>query len=153
MEPEDDTQAALELQTILTRYVDSEQGYLHAADLVENESLAAIFKEISGHRAATVPEIAALLEETGHEPDEGSSLEAAVHRWWMSGREMLSTNDLKDVLEECVRGESTLLKAIDIALASGNLDPRQLVVLEVAKKDVEKAISHFNAALRNGELG
>jgi uncharacterized protein (TIGR02284 family) len=152
MEPEDDTQAALKLQVVLTRYVDSEHGYKEASGLVESQSMAQIFLEISGSRARIVPQIAALLTTLGHEPDEEGSIEGAVHRWWMVVKDKLTQDEVRDVLTECIRGESALLKAIDIALEAEQLPSDQKEVLHLARLDVEKAISHFNAAVNDGEF-
>jgi uncharacterized protein (TIGR02284 family) len=152
MEPEDDTQAALELQVVLTRYVDSEHGYQQAAGLIDSQSMAEIFLEISDSRARIVPQIATLLVTLGHEPDQDGSLEGAVHRWWMVVRDKLTHDEVRDVLTECIRGESALLKALDIALESEDILSEQKKVLHLARLDVEKAISHFDAAVNDGEF-
>lgn len=152
MDSEDDTQGALELQAVLTRYVDSQHGYEHAAELLENQTLSAIFLEISQSRAEIVPRLASLMEAGGHEAETDGSLEGTVHRWWMSVREKMPGDDFGDVLEECIRGESALLKSLDVALSSGNIEAERKPVLELARLDVEKAISHFNAAINDDEF-
>ncbi len=150
MDPDGDEKVVAELQAVLTRYVDSTEGYAHAARLVSDQGLAPVFLEIGAARAAIIPEVSEMIARCGVEPKEEGSVEGVAHRWWMSARDAVSADDMKTLLEECIRGEKVLLKAIQEALAEvRERQDKDVKALGHAHEDVRKAISHFEAALHD----
>ena len=152
MSSDEQTKAASEFQKVLTRFIDSEEGYAHAATLVSDAHLSAIFLEISETRTALIPRLRGMIKSHGSDPEITGSPEGSIHRWWMSLRDTLTNDELKDVLIECIRGESSLLEAMDNAIASGNLDGSVDEVVRLVRIDVNKAVAHFTAAVHEGEF-
>ncbi len=150
MEPEKAPEAseALDLQHVLTRYVDSHQGYLQVAELMDRRELAAAFKEIADRRREIGQRVARLMWREGEEPDTEGSTEGALHRWWIRLREKLTDEEFKAVLSECVRGERSLATALQTALDAKNLEPGQAEVLHEALAEVNLAIEHFETAVK-----
>jgi len=152
MDRETDDDLGLKLQKVLTRYVDSKDGYTHAAEIISNKTLAAIFLEIAENRAAIIPRLAKIMEAHGQEPQAVGSVEGSVHRWWMSIRDELAKDELKNLLIECIRGESALLEALDESIQFGKLLDEDMRAIEMVRVDVEKAVSHFTAAVHDKEF-
>ncbi|MES2659392.1 MAG: PA2169 family four-helix-bundle protein [Verrucomicrobiota bacterium] len=138
---------AAELQNVLTRYVDSCDGYTEAAKAVESSDLAAAFLEIAGRRQLIVDHIATLIQRQGEKPDEAGSPEAAVHRWWLRLRAQMSTEELEATLAECVRGEKELERTVNGALEKGALESRHAAILAEIATELKAAIHTFETAL------
>ena len=138
---------AAELQNVLTRYVDSYDGYQEAAKAVESSDLATAFLEIAARRKVIVEHVAALIENQGEKPDDSGSPEAAVHRWWLRLRAQMSTEEFEATLAECVRGEKELERTVNGALGKGNLESRHAAILEEIAVELKAAIHTFETAL------
>ena len=138
---------AAELQNVLTRYIDSCDGYIAAAKAVESQDIATAFLEIAARRKVIVEHVATLIEKEGEKPDEEGSPEAAVHRWWLRLRAQLSGEELEATLAECVRGEKELERTVNAALEMGDLEPRHAAVLAEIATELKAAIHTFETAL------
>lgn len=141
------TKDAAELQNVLTRYVDSYDGYTEAAKAVDSQDIAVAFLEIAARRKVIVEHVATLIEKQGEKPDEDGSPEAAVHRWWLRLRALMSTEELEATLAECVRGEKELERTVNSALEKGNLESRHAAILAEIAIELKAAIQTFETAL------
>jgi len=142
-----DSSDALELQQVLTRYVDSQEGYQQAAELMEREDLASAFREVSVRRLEVGKRIAKLLERKGEEAEAEGSVEGAIHRWWIRLREKIAAEELQAILSECIRGEKALLESLQKAMESSENSEDVGQILRDASVEVRMAIDHFEAAL------
>ncbi|MEO7100346.1 MAG: PA2169 family four-helix-bundle protein [Luteolibacter sp.] len=138
---------AAELQTVLTRYVDSYDGYQQAAAVVENQGLRAAFLEIAERRKTIVEHVATLITRQGEKPDVEGSPEAAVHRWWIRVRATMTDEEFKATLAECVRGETVLANTIQSALDHGHLDSTHAAILSEVSEELKAALLTFETAL------
>ncbi|MES2476284.1 MAG: PA2169 family four-helix-bundle protein [Verrucomicrobiota bacterium] len=138
---------AAELQRVLTRYIDSYHGYLQAAEVTDSTDLADAFREIAQRRESIVHEMAQLIRRNGEKPDETSSPEAAIHRWWMRVRAGLTEEELRATLAECVRGEKELRRTIQNAIEGGCLDTANARLLAEISEELHAAIATFEGAL------
>lgn len=138
---------ASELQKVLTRFVDSVDGYRQAAAAVGAPDLIGAFLEISSRRVQIVSRLARWIAAEGVKSDLDSSPEAALHRWWLKLRADLSDNDLHAVLAECVRGEKELRRTLHGALETGELDPSRRETLIEIEGEVTHAIETFRSAI------
>ena len=136
-----------ELQNVLTRYVDSCDGYVQAAEVIEAPHLKAAFLEIAGRREVIVKRISTLIRRQGAKPDQEGSPEAAVHRWWIRARAQMSTEELEATLAECVRGEKELERTVRDALEHGALDSANAATLGEIATELRAAIHTFETAL------
>jgi uncharacterized protein (TIGR02284 family) len=146
---ESQTTDAAELQRILTRYVDSYDGYRQASEAVDAEWLKTAFLEISERRERIVQKVATLIQSQGEEPDTRGSAEAVLHRWWISLRAEMTDEELRAILEECVRGETVLATTIHSTLKGGNLNPNHVEILEKISVELHEALRTFRAALEH----
>ena len=136
-----------ELQSVLTRYIDSCDGYAAAAKAVESPGLAAAFLEIAERRKLIVDRVATLIQNQGKKPDVGGSIEGAVHRTWIQFRAKMTEEEFKVTMAECVRGEKELDRTIHEALDSGLLEPDHAAILKEVSTELEQALVTFNSAL------
>ncbi len=138
---------AAELQNVLTRYVDSFDGYTQAAAVVESQSLAAAFLEIAARRKIIVDHVAALIVRQGEKPEVDGSPEAAVHRWWIRVRAQMTDEEFKATLAECVRGEKELARTVQQALDHGNLEANHAAIIAEVATELKEALHTFESVL------
>lgn len=138
---------AAELQSVLTRYVDSYDGYLQAAEAVDSPNLAAAFREIAARRKIIVEHVAALITKQGEKPDAEGSPEAAIHRWWIRLRTTMTNEEFKATLAECVRGEKELARTVDEVLEHGNLETSHAAVVAEVAAGLKEALQTFEMVL------
>lgn len=137
---------ASKLQDVLTRYRDSHDGYLQAAELVSLPELAAAFRDIAARRAVISEEVATLIEKDGFRPDLDGSTEAGLHRWWLRIRDKMTdqNHDSNAVLSECIRGETELARTLQGALDSESVLPSHIPILTRALDEVKMAVRSFD---------
>ncbi len=138
---------AAELQNVLTRYIDSCEGYSQAAEVMESPDAASAFLEIAARRKDIVAKVADLILRLGEKPDRSSSPEATVHRWWIRIRAELTDEEFRATLEECIRGEKELRRTLDDAIESGCLESANSQLLKEISQELHAAIQTFETAL------
>ena len=120
-----------QLNDLLTKAYDAEEGFNKAAERAEGHpALARFFKNQSDMRRSFGHDIKQSIAQYGGEPDKGSSVAAKAHQVWISVKDALSSDtDEEAVLEECVRGEKAALEEYDEKLKCLELpvDVRDLI--------------------------
>ena len=138
---------AAELQEVLTRYIDSRDGYREASSLVENPGLSAALRAIADRRDDVAARMAGLIASEGEKPDLKGSPEAGIHRWWIRFRDKLSKHEEETILGECLRGERELLRTLTSALEDGHIHQDHLQIFREALTEIDLAIRAFETAL------
>lgn len=138
---------AAELQNVLTRYIDSYDGYTQAAAVVDSPTLAAAFLEIAARRQVILQHVAVLIVEQGEKADTSGSPEAALHRWWIRVRAMMTDEEFKATLAECVRGEKELARTIQDTLDHGNLEANHAAIVAEVSAELKEAIQTFESVI------
>ncbi|MBK1881361.1 PA2169 family four-helix-bundle protein [Luteolibacter pohnpeiensis] len=139
--------AAAELQELLTRYVDSRDGYRQAAQLVKDGGLAAALTAIADRREEISERVATIIYREGKKPEMKGSPEAKVHRWWIRLRDELADHETNAILAECLRGEKDLHRTMVSALEEGHLEPEHRLILQEVLSEIDLAIRSFKTAL------
>ena len=104
------------LQDLIQLNIDSRDGFRHAAENIEDMTLATLFQALSVQREEQATELARYVEWNHEQPRRNGSYAAALHRSWMSIRESLSGHSLYAVLAEAERGEDQIKSAYEEAL-------------------------------------
>jgi len=104
------------LQELIQVNVDSKDGFEQAAHDIEDMTLSTLFQSLAHQRDEQARELAKFVEWNREKPQRTGSYAAALHRGWMSIREMLSTNNLYAILAEAERGEDQIKAAYESAL-------------------------------------
>ena len=137
---------ATRLQDVLTRYVDSRDGYLQASKLVPQKGLAESFELIAQRRDLIASRVAELIQQQGTKPDEDGSVEAGVHLWWIRLRDKMTDQEADAILSECVRGEQELARTLQAALEDEHTLPEHREILSDALSEVNLAMRAFESA-------
>ncbi len=126
-----------QLNDLLTKAYDAEEGFKKAAERAEGHPLlVSFFKRQSDMRLSFGHDIKQAITRYGGEPDKGSSVAAKAHQIWISVKDTLtSDHDEEAVLEECVSGEEAALEEYDEKLKCSELpaDVRQLITSQRAQ--------------------
>lgn len=100
--------AAAAVQDLIRLNIDSAEGFAAAADLIEDRSLADLFREYSAQRAANAEELRASVAYNGEEPADHGSVSGTLHRWWLEIKGKVTGGQVHSVLAEAERGEDAI---------------------------------------------
>jgi len=140
----------LELQEVLTRYIDSRDGYLQAAELAQDTGLSSAFAAIAERREKVAIRIAQTVGNLGQSPDLEGSPEAGLHRWWIRLKDRFANHESKAVIAECLRGEKELARTLEDALTDGHLEPSHANLIAEALDEIRIAIGAFENVVEEG---
>ncbi len=116
---------------------DGEYGFRRCAERVEAPGL----KQVLGRRAdecqKAATELQTIISQLGGTAETGGSALGAVHRGWVSVRDVLSGNSDLAVLEECERGEDAALDRYRTALED-SLPPHVRNIVERQYEGVKR---------------
>jgi uncharacterized protein (TIGR02284 family) len=142
-------QDAEALQDVLTRYIDSRDGYQQAAELMPDIELTHTFLNIAERREKIAGRFAEMIQGDGKRPDVNGSPEAGIHRWWIRVRDTLAPDETHAIVEECLRGEKELSRTLQRALEGGYLSEDHMPLIEEALSEVNVAIQAFEVVAEN----
>ena len=130
-----------ELKDVLTRVVDSAEGYENAADDAKAGRFAVMFREKATERRGFATEIRNHLTGLGETVSEDGSLLAGAHRAFTDLKNAVTGGSDEAVLKEVERGETTLLKEYDDALEDIPATDAAYAVLERQRASVSQTLS------------
>lgn len=96
------------LQDLIRINIDSQKGFMQAAESIADKSIAALFRQIATDRADNVAQLTSYVTFNNETPRDEGSVVGAMHRWWLSARGALSGGDDHVVLIEAERGEDAI---------------------------------------------
>jgi uncharacterized protein (TIGR02284 family) len=112
------------MKNLLTRLVDSREGYRESIEHVRSPAVKSVFEEFMARRDRDASEVRAYLTRMGHSADDDGSILASAHRTFTSLKDSVTGSSDAQTLSEVIRGEKTLLGAYDKAIeAAGAADP------------------------------
>jgi uncharacterized protein (TIGR02284 family) len=119
------------MKTLLTRLVDSREGYRESIEHVHSPQIKQVFEEFMSRRDRNASEVRAYLTKEGHSVDEDGSLLASAHRTFTALKDKVTSSKDADTIAEVIRGEKTLLDAYDRAIQeAGGADPEYAFLTE-----------------------
>lgn len=98
-----------QLNKLLTRSRDAEEGYQKAADSVKDVELKGLFLAQSRQRSEFALELDREIRALGGDASNGTSLASDLHRAWINIKSTVSGQSDKAVAEECQRGDAEAL--------------------------------------------
>ncbi|GIT92815.1 hypothetical protein JANAI62_32730 [Jannaschia pagri] len=131
------------LKTLLTRLVDSRDGYTDALDHVDAPHLKSTLSSFLERRQRNADEIRAVLSRMGVEVGDDGSLLASAHRSFVGIKDILTDGDEAAVLAEIVRGEKVLLDAYDEAITAIDGDAPEFAFLVEQHASLSSAIGEL----------
>ena len=130
-----------ELKDVLTRVVDSADGYENAAEDAQASSFAVMFRERAQERRQFASEIRNHLTSLGETVHEDGSLLAGAHRAFTDLRNAVTGSSDEAILKEIDRGESLLLKEYDDALEDVPAGDPAYALLQRQRESVSRNLS------------
>ena len=104
-----DKELGKKINSLIRINIDSEKGFMEAAEKLESASYSQMFREIAEERSQQATELQGIIEGLGKEPEDDGSALGTAHRWWLAIREKVTTSSNYDVLAEAERGEDSIL--------------------------------------------
>ncbi|MAS87640.1 MAG: hypothetical protein CMH30_06655 [Micavibrio sp.] len=129
-----------ELKMLLTRLVDSYDGYKEAAEKASQERHVRMFTDLSAERHQAALLVQDYLTRQGEDVDLDGSKIAAAHRFFMDIKDKLDDDDDEALLESIITGESELLSRYRDATKDAKYDPE---LLDALKKQYQKIESNL----------
>lgn len=129
---------------------DGKDGFAKGADKLQADDagqIATTFRELSGQRAKFSGELQELAKDYGDHIEDSGSVAAAVHRGWMSLKDVVAGSDPKGVLDVAEQGEDHAVKEFEKAL-DADISAGLRTVVERQLTDVRAAHDQVRA-LRN----
>jgi uncharacterized protein (TIGR02284 family) len=126
---------------------DGVKGMKSAAEAAKNTSLKTTLEQLAQERDSIFTELQSTVRSLGGDPETSGTTAGAVHRGWMSLKDMVSASDDKALLEECERGEDVAKKAFTEATAQ-SLPAQALAIVRKGSEQVQKSHNQIKS-LRN----
>ena len=120
---------------------DGRDGFAKGADKLEGDDahgIASTFRDLSARRATMSEELQELAKAYGDDIDESGTVTAALHRGWMSLKDVVAGSDPKGVLDVAEQGEDHAVKEYEKALGS-DISTGLRTVVERQLVDVRRA--------------
>jgi uncharacterized protein (TIGR02284 family) len=133
------------LNTLIATLLDSIEGYQKSAGDIENRGLAEKFNARAQERQQAVTKLQAAVAAAGGNPEDDGSTMGAVHRFFESLREAVSTKDDKAIVAEVERGEDYLKEKFEAALAHADITPEGRAAIETAWQSVKAGHDEMSA--------
>ena len=132
-----------ELKDVLTRLVDSYEGYKDAAEKAEQERHKTQFNDLATKRYQYAVTIQEFLKTQGEDVDIDGSFLAGAHRLFMDLKNMLGDDEA--LLGSIRAGESNLLATYRDAMEECGFDGEFLRKLQEQYKEIETNLELINA--------
>ena len=126
---------------------DGVNGMKSAAEAAKNTSIKTKLQHLAQERDSIFSELQNAVRSLGGDPTKSGTTAGAIHRGWMSLKEMVSASDDKALLDECERGEDVAKKAFTEATAQ-SLPAQALAIVRKGSEQVQRSHDQIKS-LRN----
>lgn len=138
-------EVAGKLNHLLEKNYDAEKGYRFAAEKVKEPGLKSFFIERANERHDFGQELKSEIIEFGTSPEEGSSIEGDIMRFWMNLKSHLTTRKEEPILEEVARGDKAAIKEYNEVLKNMNLPASTANVLMKQRNSITAALNRVKS--------
>lgn len=98
----------VKLKELVRVNIDSAEGFRSAADTIESQPIARLFRDIGQAREHHASELQGVLQSSGEDIPESGTVKGSLHRWWTQVRGALNGGDDQVMLVEAERGEDAI---------------------------------------------
>lgn len=134
-----------ELNDLLEKNYDSENGYKEAVEETDSPMLKTLFGECAQQRYDFGHAIKAEIAAIGGKPDKGGSIAGKIHRAWLDFKTILTDDDDAAVLQECINGENMALKEYNEALYETTLPDSAKEVVSKQRDQIVALVKRMEA--------
>ena len=99
-----------QINNIVQINLDAADGFREAGSAVSDTDLQIIFNASSANRKQYADIITTEINKHGNNPETEGSIEAALHRTWMTFKADITTHNEEAIVEECIRGEEVAIE-------------------------------------------
>lgn len=133
----------IQLNKLLSLCRNAERGYKIAAQQANDPDLETVLNDYSKQRNEFAYELSQQILIQGENPKERSGLMAGAHRVWINIKGIISGENSKTIIEECLRGERESIKFYKEILNSTTFsnDTRMLLTYQV--EEIKKAVRNL----------
>lgn len=96
------------IQNLIEINIDSSKGFEEAAEKVENNTIADLFRTCASERRTYANDLQSLAIVNAKEPKTDGTWKGTVHRWWIDLRGSIQSGDEHAMLAEAERGEDAI---------------------------------------------
>jgi len=96
------------IQDLIEINIDSSKGFNDAAEKIDNNDIANLFRQCAVEREQYAGQLKSLVEINGEEPNDSGTIKGTVHRWWVNIRGTVQSGDEHALLAEAERGEDAI---------------------------------------------
>lgn len=111
-----------ELNELLEKNYDAIRGYEEAMEDCDSKYLCDFFEDQLVERQNFSNHLRSIIEKNGGRPHLSGSASGTTHRGWMNFKTLVSSNDDKVLIEECIRGEREAIKEYETILQKNKYD-------------------------------
>lgn len=129
-----------ELNDILAKNHDAIAGYRKAAETVNNSEIMGYFNRRVNERKIFVDELNTEIRALGGEPTDSGTIQGTAHRFWLSLKGGVFTNNAEEVLEESIRGEKNSIEEYNDLLEETYVPVSTRTLLENQKNMIHTAL-------------
>jgi len=109
-----------EVNYIIIRNLDAQEGYKEAAENVDNDELRKALYDESERRESYARELQQEIKQLNANAAETTSMEAIWNRLWIEIKGLFATQDDSSIIEECRKADSEALVAYDTIIDIGD---------------------------------
>ena len=129
-----------ELNSLITKNYDAEEGYKKVADKSDNPVLRSYYLNKSSNRYTYGHQIKDLIADLGGEVEKGTSAAGDLHRTWIDLKALFSFHIEEALLEEVERGEAASLHDYDEFLKLEDLPTNVRRVISYQRHNIARSL-------------
>jgi len=149
--PITDEEAAL-FQDLLNLNSDDHNGYMTAANALQNPDYAALFRQYAQERQQNATELGELLQRNGHTATKGGTFAGMLHQGWINLESLLTQGDAP-IFGECERVDGLTLSAYQDVM--GKITKEELMGLLRQQftriRDAYERVKNLHSALEQAQ--
>lgn len=104
------------LKNVLDICRDGAEGYIHAAERLENDEISTIFRRLSQQRKLFAEELKNDARDLGLELDDSGTVKGFLHRNWLDLKSKVTKDDIIAVVDTAKTGEHKAVDTYDEAI-------------------------------------
>lgn len=124
---------------------DSKEGYEHAAENIEDESMKITFRRFSKEREEFIAELQEQVGQLEGDAKEEGSVSGSLHRSWMDIKAALTSGNEESIIKACITGEETAISEYEAALKDTNMTPAARQVVAEQYSRIKQALATIKA--------
>ncbi|MDT0676965.1 ferritin-like domain-containing protein [Autumnicola musiva] len=131
------------LQELLDRNYDAQEGFKQAMEDTDNHDLKRFLFSKAVRRGEFIAELQKELNILGLESTREGTVEGTAHRAWIGFKTALAGKNDKDVLEECIRGEQIIHKQYTEQLQANVFPEKIEEILRRQMQEIQKTLDEI----------